>query len=119
MNKYDLIWIKTTNWFGKHWSCHRLPERSFFFKGYQFPICARCTGILVGWLIAPLIFFLLPKLDFFYCLLLFIPLIIDGCTQLFTKYESKKYRRFFTGIMFGFAFIYSIIYVICFLINLI
>lgn len=28
--------------------CHRRPERSFFYKGRQFPICARCTGG-IGW----------------------------------------------------------------------
>ncbi|MBQ3473297.1 MAG: DUF2085 domain-containing protein, partial [Methanobrevibacter sp.] len=24
--------------------CHRMHERSFFIKGHQFPVCARCTG---------------------------------------------------------------------------
>jgi uncharacterized membrane protein len=37
--------------------CHQRPERSFFFDGHQFPVCARCTGLylsagagLLGWL---------------------------------------------------------------------
>jgi len=37
--------------------CHQLPERSFFVDGYQFPVCARCTGLylsgaagVAGWL---------------------------------------------------------------------
>src|SRR5262245_32801896 len=37
--------------------CHQRPERSFFWDGHQFPVCARCTGIylsgvmgLTGWL---------------------------------------------------------------------
>lgn len=30
--------------------CHRLPQRSFFWKGRQFPVCARCTGIHIGYL---------------------------------------------------------------------
>ena len=37
--------------------CHQKPERSFFWDGHQFPVCARCTGIylsaaigLVAWL---------------------------------------------------------------------
>ena len=36
--------------------CHQRPERSFFFDGHQFPVCARCTGLylsgaigLAGW----------------------------------------------------------------------
>ena len=28
--------------------CHQLPERSFFFRQYQFPVCARCCGVLIG-----------------------------------------------------------------------
>jgi uncharacterized membrane protein len=37
--------------------CHQRPERSFFWAGHQFPVCARCTGLylsaaigLMGWL---------------------------------------------------------------------
>ena len=36
--------------------CHQLPDRSFFWDGHQFPVCARCTGLylsgavgLIGW----------------------------------------------------------------------
>ena len=36
--------------------CHQRPERSFFWDGHQFPVCARCTGLylsgaagLLGW----------------------------------------------------------------------
>ena len=41
--------------------CHQLPERSFFFAGQQFPVCARCTGLyasalagLIAWLVVKL-----------------------------------------------------------------
>jgi uncharacterized membrane protein len=37
--------------------CHQRPDRSFFWAGHQFPVCARCTGLyvsaalgLIGWL---------------------------------------------------------------------
>ena len=28
--------------------CHQIPERSFFWAGQQFPVCARCTGLYVS-----------------------------------------------------------------------
>ena len=31
--------------------CHQRPERSFFMAGHQLPLCARCTGIHLGFLI--------------------------------------------------------------------
>jgi uncharacterized membrane protein len=39
--------------------CHQKPERSFFWDGHQYPVCARCTGLyasaaigVIGWVIA-------------------------------------------------------------------
>ena len=39
--------------------CHQLPERSFFWGAWQYPVCARCTGLyasavlgLAGWAVA-------------------------------------------------------------------
>lgn len=28
--------------------CHQIPERSFFWAGQQFPVCARCTGLYLS-----------------------------------------------------------------------
>ena len=43
--------------------CHCRPDRSFFFRGRQFPVCARCTGMLLGFCvpIVGLILFLVWK----------------------------------------------------------
>jgi hypothetical protein len=36
------------------WHCHQLQERSFFIRGRQMPLCARCTGILLGLAVFPM-----------------------------------------------------------------
>lgn len=28
--------------------CHQRPDRSFFWDGYQLPVCARCTGLYLS-----------------------------------------------------------------------
>lgn len=37
------------------------------------------------------------------CAMLLIPLVIDGFVQQLTSYESTNWRRFFTGILFGYG----------------
>lgn len=90
--------------------CHARPDRSFFFRGKQFPICARCTGELMGMIagIPISIFYGCPR--FHIVLLLMIPLIFDGFLQKLTSYESGNIRRLVTGILFGIAFIFAFIY---------
>ena len=44
--------VNLLNEIGQLSGCHRMPERSFFYKGYQFPVCARCTGVCLGQLTA-------------------------------------------------------------------
>ena len=51
MVDWNKIWIKLMN-LGDKIGCHQISERSFFIKGYQFPVCARCTGVFFGEIIA-------------------------------------------------------------------
>ena len=37
------------------------------------------------------------------CLLLILPLVIDGAMQKATRYESNNVLRFVTGVLFGYA----------------
>ncbi|WP_033562993.1 DUF2085 domain-containing protein [Sphingobacterium sp. SYP-B4668] len=81
--------------------CHRKPERSFFWKGKQFPVCARCTGIHLGYLSTFLFIFGILTMNWWIALLFTLPTIIDGLTQAYWNRESNNILRFITGIMAG------------------
>lgn len=85
--------------------CHRKPERSFFFRGHQFPVCSRCTGFYIS-LVAYFIYTYYNFVNYNISLLilaflLLIPTIIDGLTQFFDFQESNNTRRFLTGLLGG------------------
>ncbi len=81
--------------------CHQKPERSFFYKQKQFPICSRCTGIVIGAVIG----FIIASITApnFLFILGFIPLIVDGTTQYFGLRTSNNTLRFITGLLCGFS----------------
>ncbi|WP_102979301.1 DUF2085 domain-containing protein [Chryseobacterium scophthalmum] len=81
--------------------CHRLPERSFYFKGKQFPVCARCTGIHLGYLSLPFFLIGVLSLNFWITILMILPTYLDGVTQAYCNRESNNYIRFTTGIIAG------------------
>ncbi len=86
--------------------CHCRKDRSFFYKGKQFPICARCTGELIGMILGIFIAIKIKDLNWFYIILLSLPLVLDGFIQLLTSYESNNLKRVITGFLFGIAFIF-------------
>lgn len=86
--------------------CHRLPERSFFFRGHQFPICARCTGIFVGCFLGILSLLFFKNENIFLAMLLLLPTSIDGLGQYLGKWQSNNIRRFFTGVIAGLGLIF-------------
>jgi uncharacterized membrane protein len=83
--------------------CHQIPERSFNFKGRQFPVCARCTGILLGYCTLPLFYFGIIKIPLLFIILFNIPLLIDSITQYYGLRESNNKLRLITGFLTGFA----------------
>lgn len=99
--KYYLryLWAKSMN-YCKH-GCHQMPERSFYYHDYQFPICARCTGVLVGKAITILFLIggLVLKLPFaIFCMFI---MFFDWFIQFIGLKESNNVRRFLTGILGG------------------
>lgn len=111
--------------------CHRKAERSFFYKGHQFPVCARCTGFYISGILTIIILKFYPidytylnlNFNYFNLFLLFLisvalllPSILDGGTQLLKKRESNNLLRSITGILggVGLILIYRLIFFIIF-----
>lgn len=82
--------------------CHRKPERSFFIKGYQFPVCARCTGFYIS-LVVYFIYTYFYYVNYNFqlillAILLIVPSFLDGITQFYNLQESNNIRRLITGL---------------------
>lgn len=85
--------------------CHQKPERSFFFRDCQFPFCARCTGIILGFFVGLMIVNFTGYFENYLIFSLFVPLVCDGLIQKFTIYESNNFKRVITGFIFSFAYV--------------
>ncbi len=86
---------------GNHSGCHQLPERSFFYKDKQFPVCARCTGVFIGHTVAIILFLLKKQISFSKCCLLIGVMGTDWGIQEFGIKESTNKRRLVTGFCGG------------------
>ncbi|QHQ63699.1 DUF2085 domain-containing protein [Anaerocolumna sedimenticola] len=87
---------------GERTGCHQMPERSFFYKGYQMPICARCTGVLIGYLLAVpgyIIFGFHSVFSIFSCICMITDWVIQACKIK----SSTNHRRLITGILGGYG----------------
>ena len=82
-------------------SCHRLPERSFFYQGRQLPVCARCTGLAVGYMAYPLLLLRVVSIGYVPAVVLLLPCALDGITQLLNWRVSNNSLRFITGVLCG------------------
>lgn len=106
MKEIDFL-NKPANLFQWLFMCHRRPDRSFHCcNGKQFPLCARCTGILAGYFLGLLLAIMTGPIFVIYAFLLLIPTLIDGFIQLLTNYESTNLRRLVTGISAGIGIVY-------------
>jgi uncharacterized membrane protein len=85
--------------------CHRKPERTFKLRDYYFPVCSRCTGFYIG-AFSYFIYVYFNFVNYTITLILIgimmiIPTIIDGTTQLSGFRESNNTLRFCTGLIGG------------------
>ncbi|MDQ0245822.1 putative membrane protein [Bacillus fengqiuensis] len=81
--------------------CHRKRERSLVIKGKQFPVCFRCMSILMGYIAVIPLYILSIAFPIYVAVLLNIPMLIDGYTQLKGWRESSNLLRMVTGLMSG------------------
>lgn len=101
------FWVHNTdNFFGK--ICHQIPERSFFIKGTQMLICARCTGLYIGIMLGILFLVLFKKIVFYnillfviFDLLLIILEILDFYIRRKKLIRDDNITRFFVGVFGG------------------
>ncbi len=96
---YSILWL-----LGQISGCHQLAERSFFVKNIQFPVCARCTGIFVGYLLGFLIFFQY-KIPIYLCITFCLIMFLDWLLQHRNIKQSTNLRRFITGTLCGIGYI--------------
>ena len=105
LNKRTKVWILLMQ-LGAKTGCHQLHERSFCINCYQFPVCARCTGLFFGQISGVLLFFWYLKYNlgllFILAIISVLLLGIDGFLQLKKIWMSTNYRRFITGVLCGF-----------------
>lgn len=112
MSKLRESFLETIRVIGNHSGCHQMPERSFFYKGKQFPVCARCCGVCIGQVLA--VVFLLLKKDIkkISLIAMFLGIMgIDWGLQEAHIKESTNTRRFITGISGGFGVFSFYIYI--------
>jgi len=93
--------------------CHQIPARSLFFNNVQLPLCARCTGIYVGFIVAFLALAFTYRVDnrrgglsrFFYPIgaVLILPMIYDGFSSYLGFRATTNGLRLATGAAFGVA----------------
>lgn len=102
MSKLRKTMVKLIYEIGDQSGCHQMPERSFFYKGHQFPVCARCTGVAIGQLAAIIANFFM-NIPFRISALFLAVMGLDWSLQEFKVKESTNIRRLFTGILGGFG----------------
>ena len=98
--------IKTWAFFmrlGNRCGCHQREDRSFKIKGWQFPICSRCTGILVGQLLGILIYIFQFRIPIYISCIFLLIMLLDWYIQYKKIRESTNIRRFITGTLAGIA----------------
>ena len=101
MSKLRVSMVTILDEIGEACGCHRMPERSFFYKGHQFPVCARCTGVFFGQLTAVLLILFKKCISLPFSIAMLGIMGADWGIQEAGIKESNNTRRFITGFLGG------------------
>lgn len=104
----DKRWFKLMD-LGRRLGCHQMAERSFFVNGYQFPVCARCTGVILSQMFA-VPFFFLVKIPMRICVFMMGIMFTDWYIQHIGVQESNNRRRYITGLIGGFGYMTAVLH---------
>ena len=115
MTKKDRIWLKLMH-FGEKLGCHQMESRSFSYKGYQFPVCARCTGVILGQFSAMISLLFGLRLPIYAALIFIAVMGLDWGIQYLKIRESSNIRRLISGLLCGFGLTFIYFYVIRFIV---
>ena len=99
---------------GSRGGCHQREDRSFKIKGWQFPICSRCTGILIGQILGAILYFCKLRIPFYLDFVFLFIMFLDWFIQYKNIKSSTNFRRLLTGSLAGIAQISIIIKLILF-----
>ena len=114
MGNKEKKWISFME-YGHRLGCHQMPERSFFIYGYQLPVCARCTGVILGEIVAIVLLLLNIKINIVMCFILLATMGIDWFIQYIKILQSTNFRRLITGTSGGVGLTYFYYYFILYL----
>lgn len=87
---------------GHRTGCHQRSDRSFFWHGYQFPVCARCTGVILSYLISVPAYLLFGG-NITLSIIAMGIMLLDWSIQFLGFKESTNVRRLITGIIGGYG----------------
>lgn len=110
MSLKDKIWIALMKFFSK--TCHQKSNRSFFLGNYQFPVCARCTGMIIGYIISIVIIGITGYISTIVSIIFMGIMFLDWFIQFKKIEESTNVRRLITGVLGGIGVIGVIFYII-------
>ena len=106
----DKIWIFFMKLF--YGTCHQKADRSFFVNNYQFPICARCTGLLIGYILGIISIFFNFKISILLSVFFIVIMFVDWFIQHKNILYFTNIRKLLTGLFCGLELLISYLLVI-------